>query len=183
MSSQELRPPRGPYARITAGPGQLGAGLYSLLMCALVLTVAGLVGIGAKQPWVFPSLGPTLMLFFETPQSRAARPRDTLVGHGVGILAGLLVLVVFGLRDDPSSVQEGLDGVRVAAAALALGLTTLVLTVAGTPHPPAGATTLIVALGILTTTPQLLTMGAAVVLVTLVGLLINHLLGARQPWW
>jgi CBS-domain-containing membrane protein len=123
------------------------------------------------------------MMFFEQPSSASSRPRDALIGHGVGILAGLLALAVFGLGHEPSAVQEGLDGARVAAAALSLGLTTLVLALLRAPHPPAGATTLIVSLGILTSASQLGTMALAVVFTVVVGLLLNRLLGVRQPWW
>lgn len=168
-------------ARLAAG--SVGVGLYALLLCALVVVVTGLIGLALHEPWLFPSLGPTLMIFFETPRSSAARPRDVMVGHGVAILAGLLALVLFGLRDHPSAVTEGLTLSRVLAAAVALGLTTFVLSALRTPHPPAGATTLIVALGILTTTSQLLTMALAVVFITAVGLLLNRLLGAGQRAW
>lgn len=163
--------------------GSAGTGLYALLLCALVVVVTGLVGLVLHEPWLFPSLGPTLMIFFESPRSPAARPRDALIGHGVALLAGLFALVLFGLRDHPSAVTEGLTLSRVLAAAVALGLTTFVLSTLKTPHPPAGATTLIVALGILTTTVQLGTMALAVVFVTGIGVLLNRLLGAGQPVW
>jgi len=60
-----------------------------------------------------------------------------------------------------------------------VALTTLVLTLAGRPHPPAGATTLIVSLGILHTPAHFLTVGAAIVLLTVVGWALNLLLGTR----
>lgn len=169
--------------RAAAAAGPVGLGIYALVLCGLVMVVAGLIGLGLHQPWLFPSLGPTLMIFFETPKSAAARPRDALVGHGVALLAGLVALEVFGLRGHPSAVVEGLTLSRVLAAALALGLTTFVLSSLKAPHPPAGATTLIVALGILTSNSQLGTMALAIVFVTVFGLLLNRLLGARQPVW
>lgn len=158
-------------------------GVYAFVLCALVIGLAGLIGVALHQPWVFPSLGPTLMMFFETPTATSARPRDALVGHGVAILAGLIALLVFGLRHHPSSVQEGLTGARVGAAALSLALTTLALSITRYPHPPAGATTLIVSLGILTSTAQLGVMALAVILVTVVGVLLNRLRGVPQPIW
>jgi CBS-domain-containing membrane protein len=163
--------------------GQAGVGFYAFLLCVLVVVLAGLVGLAVHQPWLFPSLGPTLMMFFEQPTSASSRPRDALIGHAVAIVAGLLALEAFGLRTHPSAVQEGLTGARVAAAALSLGLTTLVLALLRSPHPPAGATTLIVSLGILTTTVQLGTMALAVTFTVAAGLLLNRLLGVRQPCW
>jgi hypothetical protein len=62
---------------------------------------------------------------------------------------------------------------------LSVAVTTLVLTWLGMPHPPAGATTLIISLGILTTPPQLVSVAAAVVMTTLIGWGLNMLLGTR----
>ncbi len=58
------------------------------------------------------------------------------------------------------------------AVCLAIGLTTL-LQIIRCPHPPAGAATLIVALGILRTTPQLQTMAPAIVGVAAVAALVH----------
>lgn len=143
--------------------------LTTTVTCVVAIAVVGAIGVWAGEPWVFPSLGPTLMVMAETPDAPAAHPLNALVGHGVGIAAGLLSLVLLGLRDHPSAVQEGLTTSRVVAACLALGLTALVLQLARRPHPPAGATTLIVALGILRTTNQLAVMAMSVVLVVALG--------------
>lgn len=109
------------------------------------------------------------MVMAETPDQPGAHPLNALVGHGVGLLAGLLSLVLLDLRDHPSAVQEGLTTTRVVAACLALGVTALVLQLARRSHPPAGATTLIVALGILKTTNDLAVMAFSVVVVVAIG--------------
>ncbi|HEU5423887.1 MAG TPA: HPP family protein, partial [Nitrolancea sp.] len=51
------------------------------------------------------------------------------------------------------------------------------------PHPPAGATTLIVSLGILTAPHQLAILMVAVVLLTLQAFVINRLAGLPYPLW
>ncbi|MDQ6643370.1 MAG: HPP family protein, partial [Chloroflexota bacterium] len=51
------------------------------------------------------------------------------------------------------------------------------------PHPPAGATTLIISLGILTQPWQLLLLMVAVVLLTLQAIVINRLAGIAYPLW
>lgn len=67
------------------------------------------------------------------------------------------------------------------AAVVAVAVTTLVLHLLGMQHPPAGATTLIVALGILATPVAVLDMLGAVVLITVVGWGLNRLLlGSRR---
>ena len=67
------------------------------------------------------------------------------------------------------------------AAALSLGLTAGLMVLLKSPHPPAGATTLIVSLGILTRPSQLLLLMAAVVLLTLQAIAINRLAGPQLP--
>jgi len=91
----------------------LRTGLWSATLSVLVLAAAGAVGIALKQPWLFPSLGPTLMVVAETPREPAAHPRNVLVGHLVGLGAGLIGLLLTGLRSHPSAVQEGLTGYRL----------------------------------------------------------------------
>ncbi len=51
------------------------------------------------------------------------------------------------------------------------------------PHPPAGATTLIVSLGILREPWQLLVLMAAVALLTVQGYVINRVAGIPYPVW
>jgi CBS-domain-containing membrane protein len=163
--------------RLKSRSTTLGPALYAAVLSLIVLAVAGAVGIALHLPWLFPSLGPTVMLFFESPEQPSARPVNTLVGHLTGLLMGAGCLYAFGLQDGPSAAAGGLTGAYLAAGALSVALTTLVLTWLGKPHPPAGATTLIVALGILTTPPQLLSMAGAILLITAAGWGMNLLLG------
>ena len=157
----------------------LGAGTYAAALAAVVLGVCGVVGVVLHLPWLFPSLGPTVMLFFESPEQEASRPINALVGHGVGLVAGTLCLYAFGLQDQPSAPVGGLTALHVVSGGLSVALTTLALTWIGLPHPPAGATTLIISLGILTTPAQLASMAGAVLLTTLVSWGLNLLLGTR----
>jgi CBS-domain-containing membrane protein len=119
------------------------------------------------------------MLFFESPEQPSSRPVNTLVGHLTGLVAGVLCLYAFGLQGRAPAPVGGLTVPYVAAGALSVALTTLVLSWLRTPHPPAGATTLIVSLGILTSPPQLLSMAGAVLLITAAGWGLNMLLGTQ----
>jgi CBS-domain-containing membrane protein len=159
--------------------GSVGEGIYASVLCLVVLAGAGAVGLALQQPWLFPSLGPTVMLFFESPQQNASRPRNTLVGHAVGLAAGIGALYAFGLWDEPPASVSGLSGAYLLAGAVSVAVTTLVLTMIRTPHPPAGATTLIVSLGILTGPTAWASMAGAIVLITVVGWGLNILLGVR----
>src|SRR6266702_3073962 len=115
--------------------------------------------------------------------STAASPRNTLIGHAIGVLAGYFSLVVTGLTMAGPALAVGVTWPRVIAAALSLGLTSGLMVLLKSPHPPAGATTLIISLGILTKPWQLLLLMLAVVLLTLQALAINRLAGIPYPLW
>ena len=149
-------------------------------MSIVCLAAVGAVGVALKQPWVFPSLGPTVMVLAETPTQPAAHPRNVLSGHLVGIAAGYLSLLLLGLTDNPPVIQEGLTSTRVAAAVLSVALTALVLQAIRSPHPPAGATTLIVSLGLLKTPASLRAMVLSVILLTVLATLIYRALRVPQ---
>ncbi|WP_083708880.1 HPP family protein [Microbacterium sp. RU1D] len=149
-------------------------------MSLVVLALAGAVGLATRQPWLFPSLGPTVMLFFESPESPSSRPRNALVGHAVGLVVGAVCFYVLGLNGQPPAPSGGLTPTSLAAGALSVAITTAILTLLKTPHPPAGATTLIVSLGILTQPSQLLAMAGAIVLVTVAGWGLNRVLLGRR---
>lgn len=161
----------------------VGDALYTFGAGAVAITVSGLAAHWLRQPLLFPSLGPTVYLFFETPLAENASPRNTLIGHGVALLAGLLSLAVFGLMGAPSVLQVGVSIARIGAAALSVALTGAVLMLLRSPHPPAGATTLIVSLGLIATLPQMGALAVGVLLLTLIGWLLNRALGVPVPAW
>jgi len=163
--------------------GSPGLGVYSFLGCVVAMALTGLVGLGLQEPMLFPSLGPTVLLFFEQPLHPSACPRNTFFGHGIALAAGWISLYVFGLLGAPSVLVSGITPRHIAASALSVGLTAFTKHLVRAPHPPAGATTLIVSLGFLTTPAQLGVMAAAVILVTLAGWCINRLLGVPMPLW
>jgi hypothetical protein len=152
---------------------------YAAVLGLVVLAIAGAVGLALKQPWLFPSLGPTVMLFFQSPRNAAARPLNTLVGHGVGLVAGILCLLVVGQWGKPSAATAGLNPQYLLGGVLSVAITTAVLVLLDLPHPPAGATTLIVSLGILQGVPALLSMAGAIVLITILGWAADRLLLGR----
>lgn len=160
-------------------------------MWALFMFVNGFLSIGllaglamiTRAPFVFPSLGPTAFLFFFTPTSPTASPRHTVYGHAIGIGCGYAALLVTGLAHAPPALAVGVDGARVAAAALSLAATGSLMILLKAAHPPAGATTLIVSLGIVTKPAYLALIEVAVVLLTLQAIAINRLAGLDYPLW
>jgi CBS domain-containing membrane protein len=163
------------HAGVLAGFGFVSGCLSIGIMSAAALATA--------SPFIFPSLGPTAFLFFYTPTAPAATPRNTLLGHGIGVLAGYLALALTGLTAAGPALTTGMTWPRVLAAALSLGLTSALMMLLHAPHPPAGATTLIVSLGLLTQPGQLALLMIAVALLTGQAVLINRLAGIPYPWW
>jgi CBS domain-containing membrane protein len=164
-------PPRPVWAAFMFLGGLVTIGLLALL--AMVF----------HTPLVFPSLGPTAYLFFVTPTAPAASPRNALLGHALGLLCGYAALWLTGLEYAPSAMLEGVTAARVLAAALSLAATGALMVLLGVAHPPAGATTLIVSLGIVTTPLHLLIIEVAVGLLVLQAIGINRLAGIDYPFW
>ncbi|HEU4674263.1 MAG TPA: HPP family protein [Candidatus Limnocylindrales bacterium] len=158
-------------------------GLFALLNGFVSIALVSLLAVATGQPFVFPSLGPTAFLLFYTPQAPAASPRNTFLGHLIGAGCGYLALAIFGLLEAGPALTTGVTPARAGAAALSLGLTAGVMVWLRVPHPPAGATTLIVSLGILSHLPQLAVLMLGVVLLIAQGFAINRLAGLDYPIW
>ena len=157
--------------------------IFSFINGCISIGIMSVLALITGSPFIFPSLGPTAFLFFYTPTAASASPRNTIIGHAIGILAGYFSLVVTGLVDAGPALAVGVTWPRVIAAALSLGLTAGVMVLARAPHPPAGATTLIISLGVLHTLPQLGIMMAGVCALVVQGVVINRLAGVDYPLW
>ena len=158
-------------------------GLFAFVNGLVSIAIMAAVAVVTRAPFIFPSLGPTAFLLFYGPTTPAASPRNTLGGHLIGCLAGYLSLVLFGLTTRGPALAVGVDWSNVGAAALSLALTSGAMVWCRVPHPPAGATTLIVSLGILREPWQLLVLMLAVVLLVVQGFAINRLAGIDYPVW
>ena len=158
-------------------------GAFAFANGLISIAIMAACALATGEPFIFPSLGPTAFLFFYTPMLPAASPRNTICGHAIGAAAGYLVLVLFGLTDAAPALATEVTGSRVGAAALSLALTSGAMVWARVPHPPAGATTLIVSLGILREPEQLVVLMLAVVLLTVQAYVINRAAGIAYPRW
>jgi CBS-domain-containing membrane protein len=157
--------------------------LFMFVNGFLTIGVLALLAWATSTPFVFPSLGPTAFLLFFTPTSPTASPRHTILGHAIGILCGWGALWLTGLEHAPPATAAGLGLDRVLAAALSLAATGALMILLRAAHPPAGATTLIVSLGIVTKPAYLLVLEVAVALLTLQAIGIHRLAGVDYPLW
>jgi CBS-domain-containing membrane protein len=149
----------------------------------LTIGVLALLALVSRNPFVFPSLGPTAYLLFFSPLAKASSPRNTILGHAVGLVCGYASFVVTGAGAVPFGVHAGIFWPRILAAALSLSATGAFMVLLDISHPPAGATTLIVSLGIISRPRELIIIEAAVFLLVAQALLINRIAGLPYPWW
>jgi CBS domain-containing membrane protein len=158
-------------------------GIFGFVSGGLAIGILAWTAHLAQSPLVFPSLGPTAFLLFYHPLQRPASPRNTLLGHLIGIAAAWLSLVVFGLTHAPPPPLGDITWARAGAATLSIAMTIGAMEFFDVPHPPAGATTMIVSLGLM---PYLWQSGIillAVIALLIFGWAINHLAGIPYPLW
>jgi HPP family len=153
------------------------------LVAAGLILLVGLLGVAVGKPWLLPSLGPTAALFALSPAHPTARGWNTIAGHLIGILAGFAGIALAGAAAAPSVLKEGeLTWPRVAAATIAVALTVILSTLARANHPPAAATTLLVALGGVDTADKAVNLMAGVLAIALVGEVLRRVrLERRSP--
>jgi CBS domain-containing membrane protein len=163
--------------------GNRGNAVYTGLGSLVTIALSGLIAWALQEPLVFPSLGATAFLFFETPMAEVASIRNTIIGHTVGAAVAFFWLNVFGFVGDPSGIVTGFDAARVACVALSLGFTGFFLRLLRAAHPPAGATTVIVSIGLLTTWDEVLVLIGGVALLAASAWCLNRLLGVPAPIW
>lgn len=145
------------------------AGVHAGALLSLAAVVAWVSG----APAVFPSLGPSAFVL-ATGRSKPSA-RRIVGGHAVGVAAGLVsYLGVTAVVDVPSAPLEFDPPWLLVSAVFALVLTTTGMRLTRTVHPPACATTLIVALGLLGPKSALLVVVPAVVSLLVVDRAITH---------
>ena len=157
--------------------------LFMFLNGFATIALLATVAMVSRTPFVFPSLGPTAFLLFFTPRAPAASPRNTIYGHAIGVACGYGALWLFGLQHAPPAMATGVSAARVGAAALSLASTGALMILLKAAHPPAGATTLIISLGIVTKPFHLIVIEIAVAILTLQAIAINRLAGIDYPLW
>jgi CBS-domain-containing membrane protein len=157
--------------------------LFVFVNCFITISLLAWIAKISGVPFIFPSLGPSAFLFFFHPKIHQSTPRNAILGHAIGIFCGYLALVVTGLSHAPSAMLEGVQGARVLAVGISLSLTGALMALWRIPHPPAGATTLIISLGILSRPFHLFILQCAVIILALYATVINRVAGLDYPFW
>ncbi|MFC6837369.1 HPP family protein [Halomarina ordinaria] len=159
---------------------QFRAGVRASVVAAGLLTVLGAFAWASGLTGLFPSLGPSAYVLAVEPEAETSAPKRVVGSHAVGALAGFLAYhaVADGLTVVRPHVPWSAASMALAASGvLALAITVVVMEAADLRHAPACATTLIVALGLLTTATQ-----AAVIVVAVVVLVVAQRLLFRVQY-
>jgi len=164
-------------------PGRVVWAIYVFINGFITIGLLALLALLTSSPFVFPSLGPTAYLFFFSPLAEASSPRNTILGHAIGLICGYAAFALTVAFSPPFGLHPGVHGPRVLAAALSLSATGAIMALFRVSHPPAGATTLIVSLGIISQPKELVIIEVAVILLTAQAFAINRLAGVPYPLW
>lgn len=159
---------------------RIATSLHTGVLIAVVGVFTWMTGL----PALFPSLGPSAFVLATFPESDASNPRRVIGSHALGVVAGFVTYHLFasGIVITTQITPFSLVGLRLAVSGVgAILLTVTSMLHLGVRHPPACATTLIVALGILPSLFQGILIVAAVVVLVAVQetILLNDRLTER----
>jgi CBS domain-containing membrane protein len=164
-------------------PPRLVWSAYVFVNGFLTIALLALLAVLTNSPFVFPSLGPTAYLLFIAPLAENSSPRNTILGHAFGLICGYAAFTLTGAATLPFGTHPGVYWPRIIAAALSLSATGAFMVLFRASHPPAGATTLIVSLGIISQPKELVIIEAAVFILVAQAFVINRLAGLAYPIW
>ena len=164
-------------------PPRLVWSAYVFVNGFLTIALLALLAVLTNSPFVFPSLGPTAYLLFIAPLAENSSPRNTILGHAIGLICGYAAFTLTGAANLPFGAHPGVYWPRIIAAALSLSATGGFMVLFRASHPPAGATTLIVSLGIISQPKELVIIEAAVFILVAQAVVINRLAGLDYPIW
>ncbi len=156
---------------------------FTFIHTGLCVSALGAISMALHVPLVIPAVGASAYVVLAVPNAELAAPRNVLVGHGLGAFIGWLMLAAFGLSNVVAGFAHDLGWTRIVAAACALALTSATLILLKCSHPPAGATTLIVATGVLPELAQVLDFELSALVVVIYASIACRAAGYEYPLW
>ncbi|MBL8766484.1 MAG: HPP family protein [Planctomycetes bacterium] len=157
--------------------------LAGLLGACLALMFVGSIALLGAAPMIAPPIGATAFLCASAPTAPASSPRNVLFGHAIGLVCGFVAAYLFGAWEMGAALAGSMCTSHVFASALALALTTGLMLKLRCHHPPAGATTLVVALGVIRTPMSMLHLELGAALVVVFAALWHRMRGVHYPAW
>ena len=155
---------------------------YVVICSFLTMAMVGVFAVWRREPFVFPPLGATLFILFAFPLAQEATPRNVVGGHLLGLIAGIIALLIFGLVNVPPDTTD-LDWHRLGAILVGLTLALSLLMGLRFLHIPAVATALVVAMGLLSKPEDWVFMFVGAISVTVIAVVINRIVGIPHPLW
>ena len=144
--------------------------------------VAGLA-VATGAPLLFPALGASAVIVFGAPTSPTSRPRNVVCSHLLGAVVGWCMLAAFGVAGERGGLSAPLDAVHAATGVISLALTTGLMLRLAIFHPAAGATTMIVGMGLLPHAHQIASIVGAAALLCVYARLVLRRAQVAYPWW
>ena len=145
-------------------------------IAATLIVLVGAIGSWLRQPWLFASLGPTVLLIASNPGHESTRFRAVVLSHLAAIGCAYLALLLLNANATAGVLTRAtVTFPRVWASAAALAMLAVLLPQLRAYHPPAAATALLVTLGAYRMTGKTpLALMGGVVAVALVAELLNR---------
>ena len=117
-------------------------------IAATLIVLVGAIGSWLRQPWLFASLGPTVLLIASNPGHESTRFRAVVVSHMAALGCAYLALLLLNANGSVGVLTRAtVVYPRVWASAAAMAMLAVLLPQLRAYHPPAAATALLVTLG------------------------------------
>ena len=88
-------------------PPRLVWSAYVFVNGFLTIALLALLAVLTNSPFVFPSLGPTAYLLFIAPLAENSSPRNTILGHAIGLICGYAAFTLTGAATLPFGAHPG----------------------------------------------------------------------------
>ena len=150
---------------------------------SLAILLIGLFAWLTDLPLVFPALGPSAFILFSSPLSAAAAPRSVIMGHFVCLGVGTGVWHIASYLAGSGISYENHDWPLFVSATVAMAIVCWLMVRLACPHPPACASCLVVAIGAVTNSVDIVMMFGVLVWLTCQATIMNRLAGLPVPLW
>ena len=117
-------------------PPRLAWAVYAGVNGFITIGLLALLALVTGSPFVFPSLGPTAYLFFFSPLAEVSSPRNSILGHAIGLICGYAAFAVTADFGPAFATHGGIHAARVLAAAFSLSDTGALMALSRVNHPP-----------------------------------------------
>jgi len=160
-----------------------GRAVRAAVLATLAAALLGVIAWRTGIPFLFPALGASAFIVFALPGAPAAAPRTVVLSHFVGAVTGWCCLQAFSVDPTSATLSHLIGLPHILAASLSLGITTLLMLILRLPHPPAGATTLIVSLGSMPAAWHIGVVVGSCLLLSGLALAAHRAAGPPYPLW